>query len=338
MDRLIEGYFLETDDSLFFEVRGHIHPPGFTVAFLRYAPSKVFSRGYVRRSFVKVYDLDERLRLLKESYPGYLRFDEAYGRIMQEVPDPKVRRIFDPTVRLMEIRDRRVRDSLESKALGMAERLAEVAGIGLESMGVTGSLLLGFHREESDIDLIVYGEGNSMRASRALRDLLSRDEDFKPYKRDELLRLYRLRGLDKILTFGEFIRAEEGKVFQGLFRGTDYFIRFVKYLVETGESYGDPAYEPLSRGRFEAVVLDDSEAMFTPCKYRVEGWAEVDDEKVPLREIASFRGRFCCQARRREPVKGAGTVEKVLWRDKSPYYRVIVGEDRRDFLIPRSVR
>lgn len=338
MEGVVEGYFLETADDLFFEVRGHTHPPGFTVAFLRYVPSKLFSGAQARRGFVKVYELDERLKLLERAYPGYLRFDEAYGRIMQEVPDSKVRRILDPVAKLMEIKDRGRARGLEFKALEMAERLAETSGIDLGSIGVTGSILLGLHGEGSDIDLIVYGKVNSLRVDRALRELLSNDRDFKPYRRRELLRLYRLRGLDGAISLEEFLSVEEGKAFQGLFRGIDYFIRFVKHPAETGEAYGDPAYKPLGRGSFEAVVLDGSEAIFTPCRYKVEGWAEVEGERIPLREVASFRGRFCCQAGEGKPVKGMGTVEMVLRKGRPPYYRAMVGESRGDFLIPRLVK
>ena len=337
MEGLTEGYFLETGEGLLFEVRGHVHPPGYTVAFLRYAPYKVLGRGVSRRGLVKVYDLGERWRLLREGYPDYLRFDEAYGRVMQEVPDSRVHRIFNPKERLLDMRRGGAADKLERRILEMAEELAEAAGVDLGSMGVSGSILPGLHLEGSDLDLIVYGGDNSLKVDGALRDLLSRGGDFKPYGREGLLKLYRARGLDRLIGLEEFLYAEGGKAFQGLFKGSEYFIRFVKYPHETGESYGDPSYRPLGRGSFEAVVLDDSEAIFTPCRYLVEGWAKVGDERMPIREVASFRGRFCCQAVRGDHVRGMGTVEEVRWRSGLSYLRVIVGEDKGDFLIPGMV-
>ncbi|MGC8849246.1 MAG: nucleotidyltransferase domain-containing protein [Candidatus Bathyarchaeia archaeon] len=336
MEGLTEGYFLGTVEGLIFEVRGHVHPPGFTVAYLRYAPYEALGRGVSRGGFVKVYDLEERWRFLREKYPEYLRFDEAYGRIMQEVPDSRVRRIFDPKAKLMGLR-RGARDRLESKALEMAEELSGVAGVDLGSMGVSGSILLGLHGRGSDLDLIVYGRDESLRVNGALRDLLSKGGDFKPHGERGLLRLYRVRGLDKLISFGEFQYAEKGKTFQGLFKGSEYFIRFVEHPHEAGGSYGNPSYRPLGRGSFEAVVLDDSRAIFTPCSYMVEGWAQVGAERIPIGEVASFRGRFCSQAGKGDHVRGMGTVEKALWRDKPSRYRVIVGEDRGDFLIPRMV-
>ncbi|MEM2864173.1 MAG: hypothetical protein QXR65_02775 [Candidatus Bathyarchaeia archaeon] len=336
MEDLTEGYFLGTDEGLIFEVRGHMHPRGFTVAYLRYVPYGL-GRGVSRRGFVKVYDLEERWRLLRERYPDYLRFDGAYGRVMQEVPDSKVERIFDPKARLMELKCRGTRDKLESKALEMAEELAGAADVDLGSIGVSGSILLGLHRRSSDLDLVIYGVDNSIRVNRALRDLLSTGGDFKPYGRRGILKLYRARGLDRLISFREFQNAEEGKTFQGLFRGSEYFIRFVKQPCEAGESYGNPSYKPLGRGAFEAVILDDSEAIFTPCRYLVEGWAQVGAGRIPIREVASFRGRFCSQAERGDHVRGVGAVEEVLWRDKPSYHRVIVGEDKGDFLIPGMV-
>ncbi|MEM3677577.1 MAG: hypothetical protein QW176_05480, partial [Candidatus Bathyarchaeia archaeon] len=153
MEGLTEGYFLGTSEGLIFEVRGHMHPRGYTVAYLRYAPYGALGRGASRRGFVKVYDLEERWRLLREGYPDYLRFDRAYGRVMQEVPDSKVEQIFDPKARLMELKRGRAGDRLESKALEMAEELAGAADVDLESIGVSGSILLGLHRGSSDLDL-----------------------------------------------------------------------------------------------------------------------------------------------------------------------------------------
>ncbi len=66
----------------------------------------------------------------------------------------------------------------------------------------------------------------------------------------------------------------------------------------------------------------------------MEGVAETCEGDFDLTEAASFRGRFCGQARKGEEVEGRGIVEKVTWKRREPYYRVVLGEGRGHFLIP----
>jgi predicted nucleotidyltransferase len=49
--------------------------------------------------------------------------------------------------------------------------------------------------------------------------------------------------------------------------------------------------------------------------------------------VVSFRGRFCEQARRGEWVIAQGKVERVIERDGSEYYRIILGNKPSDFMI-----
>jgi predicted nucleotidyltransferase len=45
------------------------------------------------------------------------------------------------------------------------------------------------------------------------------------------------------MTFEDFKHVENRKAFQGMFMGTDYFIRFLKDWNETAEQYGDVHYQ-----------------------------------------------------------------------------------------------
>jgi predicted nucleotidyltransferase len=57
----------------------------------------------------------------------------------------------------------------------------------------------------------------------------------------------------------------------------------------------------------------------------------VDD----LREITSFRGRFCEQAREGERVLARGKLEKVVVREGEVYYRLPLG-GRGDSMIVKA--
>jgi predicted nucleotidyltransferase len=125
-------------------------------------------------------------------------------------------------------------------------------------------------------------------------------------------------------------------VVQGKFEGTDYFVRFVKDWDETDEVYGDIQYKNVGYAKIEATVVDHSEAIFTPCEYRVENVNPVEGvEFKAIREIASFRGRFCEQTRAGERVLAQGKVERVTDRKRNRgYLRMLVGNSPSDYIVP----
>ena len=55
---------------------------------------------------------------------------------------------------------------------------------------------------------------------------------------------------------------------------------------------------------------------------------------APIKEIVSFRGRFCEQARNGETVIAQGKIEKVsVKRDKDEYYRLLLGGKPSDTMV-----
>jgi len=137
------------------------------------------------------------------------------------------------------------------------------------------------------------------------------------------------------MSFEDFVKVESRKAFQGKFMRTDYFVRFVKNWSQATERYGDVCYKNSGYARITASVADDSEALFTPCTYRIENVQVVDGAKVePIKEIVSFRGRFCEQAKTGEAVNAQGKVEKVTdTRNNSEYYRMILGNKPSDYMV-----
>ena len=71
------------------------------------------------------------------------------------------------------------------------------------------------------------------------------------------------------MSFEDFETVENRKAFQGMFMGTDYFIRFVKDWNETSEQYGDVCYKNSGYAKITANITDSSDALFTPCSYKL---------------------------------------------------------------------
>lgn len=339
MPELIEGFAVETRDALIFTVKGLLHPPERVIAYLRYLPEPAGERARDDVRYRRVYYFEEQEALLRTRYPIYLADDPVLGLRLQSVPRRRIRTVYDPRRYLAALRERGPDDSpeldpLEEDALALTTLLQETADIPWADLGVSGSLMLGLHRPDSDLDLIVYGEATGRNVYQTLRDLL--DETGTPLSRPNRLELAALHSEhrpDTPLPFDDFARLQRRKVNELRFRGRETFVRFVKYPGEIKERYGDRRFEPLGAATVRARVTDDHDAIFTPCRYIVEAAALLDSDSVAdLREIVSFRGRFSDQARSGERIEARGSLERVEPRDGPAYHRLVVGGRAGDYL------
>lgn len=331
-----EGDFIETFEDLLFDVKGLIHPPNRIIAFIRYFPDEKAERKKNGKSYGKVYSLSKRYTLLKKRHPQYLVYNSVFDEKLCEVPVDAVKKQFKPAEKLQELRRSDSLDMLESLALQLAKLLKQTASIPWSEIGISGSIMVGLHTPGSDIDPVVYGSENCRRVYFALKKLLNdKHEPFKPYTRKDLKALFGFRSKDTIMSYENFVRTESRKVMQGKFSERDYFIRFVKDWSEISEMYGDVRYVNVGYARVKATVVDDSESIFTPCIYKV---SDVQVREGPqmrsIEEIASFRGRFCEQARKGEVVVAQGKVERVTdTRENREYFRLLLGNKPSDYMV-----
>jgi predicted nucleotidyltransferase len=335
----VESFYLETRDGLFFAVKGLEHPPDRIIAVLRYAPDPDGGdRAKAGMSYRRLYRFDEQMQWIRSGYPQYLAFDPVFQADLQSVPRSAVRRIYDPRMRLQELLQKPVQ-RIEADAAAFADLLQRKSGIPSSGLGISGSLLIGLHTELSDLDISVFGSENGKKVHRALRDAL----DVRPVAglrrldRAGMEELYRQRAPDTPMPFGEFESLEKRKINQGNFRGRPYFIRFIKTEPEAGNTYGDPRYVPLGRASITAAIADDTEAIWTPCRYLIDKVRIHDGPAVlHLNEIVSFRGRFCEQARVGESISATGTLERVQSGGENVRHRLLLGNTPEDTMMVGS--
>jgi predicted nucleotidyltransferase len=336
---MIEGYYAESSDGLLFAVKGLIHPPFAVVAYLRYIPDPDGDRKKGSVFYRRLYDFEEQEELLRNRYPAYFFFDPVFGEQLQGVPHERIARVYDPCLKLADLRSRQGLDELEEKAVEFADLLVGRAKVPEKSIGVSGSVLVGLHTPHSDVDIAVYGSEHCRAVHSILRGLPNEPVgEVRRLGEEETRQLYASRSQDTPADFEDFVRLEGRKVIQGKFRGCEYFIRFVKAPAEVEENYGERRYNPLGQVEIEAIVVDASEAIFTPCTYKLGdvqyvGAQSAEAQRVlPLcEEIVSFRGRFCEQALEGERVIAKGKLERVVTREGKTYHRLLLGR-RGDFM------
>ncbi len=331
-----EGDLIKTENNVIFDVKGLVHPPDKVIAFPRYIPSPTGTRGSGADMYGKVYNLAERFQYLQQNAPDLIVHDEVFDADLCEVPHEAIKRRYDPIEKLALLRTSKKLEPLEKKAVTLAEDLKEAAGIPWSAIGISGSVLVGLYTAKSDLDPIVYGADAGRKAYAALENQLQNgDSRFKPYNRDGLQALFDFRSKDTFMGFEDFARVESRKAFQGMFESVDYFVRFVKDWSEVSERYGDVHYRNSGYAKITATVADDAEALFTPCTYKLENVTVVEGDKLEsISEIASFRGRFCEQAKRGEAVTAQGKVERVTnMKTGQEHYRIILGNKPADYMV-----
>jgi predicted nucleotidyltransferase len=331
----VESFYLETKEGLYFAVKGLVHPTDRIFSVLRYAPDPQGDRQKDGKTYRRLYHFPEQLRILKERYPQYLAYDPATQLVQQSVPVSSIQRIYDPRDWLRATTAAPGRDALQEDACAFCDLLAQAAGVSPDRLGVSGSLLIGLHTVQSDLDITVHGERNCRAVHAALQRLLDEEavNGLSRFDRQGFLQLYAERIQDTRMDFDEFLELEKRKSFQGLFGGRIFFVRFIKEPHENDESYADRAYKPLHQAGVVATVTGVSDAIFTPCSYPLEEVQFLQGDPVDsLCEIVSFRGRFCEQARRGERVYAFGTIERVQTRQGRAWHRLILGNRTEDHM------
>jgi len=333
----LEGGYVETPERLIFAVKGLVHPPDRLVAYLRYVADPTGDRVREGIRYRRVYGFEEQLAMVRSRYPQYMHYDEAWDVELQSVPRDRVWRKYDPSEGLKCLMSSNTDDPLVQAAKGFAEKLSSASGVDVKDMGISGSLLLSLHTSSSDIDFVVYGVKNCLKARDALRGLLDEGEDFKRFDEERMRGLFDFRATETPMDYEVFVEQEKRKVIQGLYKGYVYFIRFLKDLDEVGEAYGERRCRRLGVAEVRARVIDDSESLFTPCNYKVE-CLEVSEGEVDaraLREVTSFRGRFAEQAFEGEVIDVRGILEEVRFRGER-YQRIVVGAPG-DYMVALSL-
>ena len=332
-----EGDLIEDMNQVIFDVKGLIHPADRIVAFPRFIPDFSGNRERKNILYKKVYALSERFRFIEQNLPEYLIQDHVFGERLCEIPVNNVKRHYRPVKKLGKLRQNsKDLEPLEARALQFTEMLKDCAGISWRAIGISGSILVGLHTESSDIDPIVYGSKDCWKVHSALTELLKKENmPIRAYDREGLEVLFDFRSKDTSVDIKDFVRTESRKVMQGKFMGIDFFVRFVKDWSEIDEKYGDVQYRNVGYARIKATVVEDSESIFTPCKYDIEDVTTIEGTEIQsIKEIASFRGRFCEQARKGEVVVAQGKVERVINKKQNrEHFRLLLGNKPSDFMI-----
>ncbi len=334
----IEGDFIETKENLFFDVKGIHHPKDRKICYIRFYPNDLLGdRIKNGKRYKKIYDLKERYSYLKEYYPKYLFYSKEFDLEVQGVQDEDIQCVYTPREYFKSLYHKSDLSKIEKISKELCELFISEGEIPFNSIGITGSPMVGLSNNNSDIDLIIYGTDISLFQDK-LRQIFERNGDCRKYNLQEF-QCHNRRVEDSNVPFDKFLECEKRKLHQGKFKGYDFFIRYLKSPKDWQGEYNDYKYINQGRIKLKAEIIDDIDSIFTPCSYKIDvikiienGLASNDYIIEDIIEVNSFRGRYCEQAKKGEIILVEGKLEKVLFRNKE-YYRILLTDQVKDKIL-----
>lgn len=288
--------FIETEEGLIFAVVDGQPEDGKVLSFLRYV-----SEGKV--------STDRANAELRERHPHYLHHSTRLDAKLHAVPIVKVKRHHRPRQRVRELLESGPADAVEEKCVRLLRLLMD-GGLPVESMGVTGSLLIGRHTPASDLDLVIYGRENFFKARSRVRLLIISGE-LQDLDEDAWRDAFDRRGCE--LGYGEFLWHELRKGNKGLIDRTKFDLALI---VDDEEPPPHRGWRKTGAAVIRAKVLDAAYAFDQPARYPVD--------HPEIGEVLSFTHTYTGQALAGETIEASGAVETSA----DGHRRLIVGSSR----------
>ncbi len=337
----IEGDYIETiEDKLFFDVKGLLHPNDYIISFLRFFPHPDGDRKKNGMNYKKIYKLIERYDFLKKNYPKYLFYSKELDLEVQGVKKDEIKKVYTPRNFFKDLLKKKKLSGSEKCSKRLCELFITNGNISENSIGITGSIMVGLNTEDSDIDLIIYGTKTSIKFQNELIKIFKKSNNCRKYTLEEYKSHYNWRVGGSDISFEDFLKSEQRKKHQGKFMDRDFYIRYIKSPNDWKGNFYDYNYENFGRIKLKAEIINSENAIFTPCSYEINPLKILEGDikskklnKGEINEISSFRGRFCEQAKLGETVLVEGKIEKVIFKKNIEYYRILLTDQTKDKMI-----
>lgn len=293
--------YVSIDNRLFFAVVSKYQEDERALTWLRYVKDE--------QGMHKL-DTKQAGELIEEKYPEYF-FKSSYADIaLHGIPLDEIKKVYRPEKTVVNVLTLAIPDAIQNDAIKIITLLLE-AGIKQEAIGITGSLMLDTHNDNSDIDMVIYGRDNFFKVRRLIQqsiesgELSSLDEAFwqDAYQRR-----------DCELSYDEYKKHELRKFNKCISGCTKVDVSMIPENTESVVENGP--YQKIGREVLHAVVIDDRYAYDFPARYLIE--------HESINEVVCYTATYTGQAEKGEGIEAAGYVE--LGSDGKK--RLLVGSSR----------
>ncbi len=245
----------------------------------------------------------------RKNFPDYLYFCLFRNKELISVPIKNIAQVFVPKDCLQVILKMEKHDRIQAMAVELITMLSKESGVALSYFGMHGSIALNMHSEESDIDFVVYGSSNFRIVEKTI---------------DRLVQAGTLRYL-----FGN--KLDRARKFKGKYKDKIWMFTAARLPQEATDQYGEYRFTTMHPVKFQAVVSDDSEAIYRPAIYHFKEYTPLDEQsklpadQMPMRILSNI-GCYRNVARNGDKIKVAGMLEKMEnTKTGAAAYQVVVG-------------
>ena len=293
--------YIVIDDKYFFAVVSEYQEDERALTWLRYVKDN---------SGMKKLATEQVGKVVKGVYPDFV-FHSQYADIeLHGIPLKVIKKIYRPEETINELLESSLKDGVQKDAIKLIELLIE-AGIEIQCLGITGSLMLKTHNEHSDIDMVVYGRENFFKVRSVIKNLL---ESGQLNNLDEIFwqDAYQRRGCS--ISFEEYQWHESRKFNKCISGKTKVDISMIPDENECVKEFGP--FKKISHERIEAIIIDDSYSYDFPARYIIQ--------HTSINEVVSYTATYTGQAEKDERIEAAGYIEQGSDGNK----RLLVGSSR----------
>lgn len=335
-----------SQDGFVFYTLGYLHPPDRIISYLKYVPrnkSDEFELRWLPYEWelegvklvrpAKLYspeNYEHIIQAFDNNHPNYLIHDPDLMRKIIAIPRNSIKSVFEPRVSLallLEEEKRKPLDDLETDAVKAMKSISKLTGVEMSSLGIHGSISLGMHNTQSDIDIAVYGATNFSRVLTHLHQMCKKGDDFTLLEE----------------TIFDTLRRN-----RFLWHDRRVVVNAIRSYEEIKEHFGDFTYQATRRHvSSKCLVTDDWESVFRPAVYAVSQHkllsedSRSEGESKP-NQVVSMIGEFRGVASKGEEIKVSGSLERVIeTRTREVHhYRIVVGSGEQkpqdEFIWPSS--
>jgi predicted nucleotidyltransferase len=305
-----DGDTFVTREGFILNTFGYEHPENRVFAFLKYIPSTfktLFKIDFLERTWKyrkrklfraeKLYTAQNYrafLETFKRNFPAYVYFCPFREKEVINAPLNSIDEIYVPKECLQKLAHAKRKDDLQKATLDFVNLLSSESSISIEDFGVHGSVALNMHTPKSDIDIVVYGARNFRKLEKTVDRLVDTGS----------------------LSYLFNNRLDAARRFKGRYSGRVFMYNAIRKPEEVNTKYGEFKYVPLTPIQFICRVNDDTEAMFRPATYKVEGYeprnpaSELSEDMIP-ELVVSMIGCYRNVARKGDRMRVSGMLERV---------------------------
>lgn len=314
--------YIKDSSGRYLKVLGDNHPEDKIVSYVKYFPSSIPNRmikdktygynSFVSKSFVVLGG--EQDRICHSDY---------HGGLITCTPIEKVTEVYSCRLKLKEIWQNKAYHQSHRVGKELINFLEEALKVvEIEQLGITGSFLISAETDNSDIDLVCYGQD----AFSSLKNLFYSSDAVIPYIGEHAQKLYKRRMIHmEPMDYDLFVKQETRKL-QGLTPVEYIHINCQPLRDDEDDFFDQVKFIEIGEIQCIATIVDEKQSVFAPCYYKINVEDIIDslfddgrDFSKKIKSVMSYIGTYSGCFNVGDKIFIKGKLVKILSKGEVQY-------------------